>query len=215
MDVEGGAETAARARGGRTDELRRAKEVHEVLVVVQAPHALAPRRLEPEDPLHLAHGLDVLGKDAQDERALVALGEDARADEAHEVGDEGQLVARAVVETLRRAEGRHEVEVELGRDGGFERVGEVVRGEGEEGALQLWLGLRAGASSSAPLSDTESVRERGRTCSTPWSQSRKALLPKRCGLVWSGTWAMRSLSRRRNRTRIEVACEVHVSELCR
>ena len=55
-----------------------------MLVVVEPPHALAARRLEPKHPLHLSHRLDVLGKDPHDEGALVLLSEDARTEEAHE-----------------------------------------------------------------------------------------------------------------------------------
>jgi len=114
-----------------------------MLVVVEPPHALAARRLEPKHPLHLSHRLDVLGKDPHDEGALVLLSEDARTEEAHEEGDERELVPCAVVEPRRRPKRGEQVEAQVWADGGSERIREVGR-EREELLLQSWLGLREG-----------------------------------------------------------------------
>lgn len=100
-------------RARLTDQLRGAKEVDEMLVIVQSPHAFTPRRFEPKHLLHLTTQLDVLGKDPHDEGLFVRLGKDAESAERDEVAEEGELVPCAVVESLRGAEGRQEVEREF------------------------------------------------------------------------------------------------------
>lgn len=106
-----------RRDGERTAKLGSAPEVDEVLVVVQSPHALAPRRLQLEHLLELAHDVEVRDKDARNHRLLVGGRENANEAEDEEVGEEGELVTRPVVESRCRAERRAEVVAELGEDG--------------------------------------------------------------------------------------------------
>lgn len=100
-------------RATLTDQLRGAKEVDEMLVIVQAPHAFTPRRFEPKHLLHLTAQLNVLGKDPHDEGRFVRFGKDAESAERDEVAEERELVPCAVVESLRGPEGRQEVEGQL------------------------------------------------------------------------------------------------------
>lgn len=67
-------------------ELRTAKQERQEMVVVQTPHTMAARRLQPVRRLHVAHHLDVPPKDAQDKsRRFARQIEDAQLDKAHSV----------------------------------------------------------------------------------------------------------------------------------
>lgn len=87
-----------------------------MLVIVQSPHALAARRLELEHLLELAHDVEVRHEDARDHRLLVVGGENTDEAKDEEVGEEGELVTRPVVESRCRAERGAEVVAELGED---------------------------------------------------------------------------------------------------
>lgn len=89
-----------------------------MLVVIQAPHPLTPRRLQPKHPLRLPHRVQIRSKHPRHDRDLVPLGEDPKAEEDDEEEEEGELVACAVVEALGGAEGLEELSGELGGEGG-------------------------------------------------------------------------------------------------
>lgn len=106
-----------------------------MLMIVEPPHALAPRRLKPEPLLEPPDQVKVSHKHARHDRLLVAWGEDADEAEDEEEGEEVEFVAGAVVESGGRAERGEEV---VGQFGG---VG--VEGRGEEGGDEGWGELRA------------------------------------------------------------------------
>ena len=75
-----------------------------MLVIVQPPNSLAPRRLEPEPLLQPPHHLKVAHKHARDDGLLILWGEEAKEAEDEEEGEEGEFVAGAVIEAGGRAE---------------------------------------------------------------------------------------------------------------
>lgn len=106
-----------------------------MVVVIQAPHAFAPGRLEPETLLEAPDQVKVAHEYARDNGLLVVGGEQAEEAEDEEEGEEGELVAGAVVEPCGRAERGEQVVRQLGR----------VRGErgweegGDEGGRKLYI----------------------------------------------------------------------------
>lgn len=95
-------------------------------MIIESPDSLASGRLELEDLLELPDDGEIGGEDPGDHCLLVLLGEGAGETKDEKVGEEGELVARAVVQASRRAERGDKVVRELGKDGvlnwGEERV---------------------------------------------------------------------------------------------
>lgn len=81
-----------------TTQLRSSPQVDQVLMIVESPDSLASRGLELESLLQLPHDSEVGGKDSGDHGLLILLTEGAGETKDEEVGEEGQLVARAIVQ---------------------------------------------------------------------------------------------------------------------
>mmetsp|Transcript_4172 Transcript_4172/g.13514 ORF Transcript_4172/g.13514 Transcript_4172/m.13514 type:complete len:288 (+) Transcript_4172:124-987(+) len=95
------------------DQLRRAKDKHEVLVVVEPPHAVRAGRLEAVRGLEPPHQRQVPLKDTQHHGGPVCRIEHLHQLEAAEPGEELQLVPRPVVDPGRRPKRLGEVGGEL------------------------------------------------------------------------------------------------------
>ena len=127
-------------------QLRRAKKERQAVVVIQAPHAVAARRLQQIRLLQQPHCAHVGGKALQDDarggRQAAQLGEQ------HEKDDDEKLMAGAVVDARLVAEGLGEVALKLqgrvGRKGRFER-GQKVRNLDAELSVPRAKGLVAEA----------------------------------------------------------------------
>lgn len=91
------AEGGKRGKRERTAQLRCSPEVDEVLVVVQSPDSLTPRRLQLVHLLQLPHDVQVGSEHPRHERLFVLGAEDADQAQDEEVGEEGELVPCAVV----------------------------------------------------------------------------------------------------------------------
>jgi hypothetical protein len=127
------ARTATTKSERLTAQLRSSPQVDQVLMIIESPDSFASRRLELKDPLQLPHDGKVGAKDSSDHGLLVLLGEGAGETEDEEVGEEGELVAGAVVQASRRAERGDKVVRELGED--------WVLSRGEERELEVLFDL--------------------------------------------------------------------------
>ena len=127
-----------------TAQLRTPKHVAQERVVVEPPHAVAPRGLEPVHVLQAPAEAQVAHEHVQDELALDARRgfEEAEEREAQEEEREGRLVPRAVVHAREGAEGREQVWLEEGgcvvqrgwEEGVEERAGFLGRSGSVRGA---------------------------------------------------------------------------------
>mmetsp|Transcript_10191 Transcript_10191/g.30686 ORF Transcript_10191/g.30686 Transcript_10191/m.30686 type:complete len:298 (+) Transcript_10191:482-1375(+) len=94
-------------------QLRAAPEEGQELVVVQAPHPMAARRLQPVGFLHFAHEGEVAGKHSGYQRLSVISGEHPNLRQAIQQRRKCRLMSRAVVDARRIAKRVGEVQAEL------------------------------------------------------------------------------------------------------